>query len=64
MAFWDSSAIVPLCRSQASTKRGRQLLRDRGRMTVSEQPRDQTFVCFDNRLSLSARRAVFHVSGF
>ena len=34
MAFWDSTAVVPLCCSQASTPRGRQLLRDYGRMVV------------------------------
>ena len=140
MAFWDASAIVPLCCSQAATERGRQLLRDHGRMTVwwgtpvearsalarlrretgidesetrrasellgklrltwdevqpseqvrrlaerlpedyalrsgdafqlaaalvwcRERPRDQSFVCFDKRLSLSARRAGFNVRG-
>jgi uncharacterized protein len=34
MAFWDASAIVPLCCSQATTSRGRRLLRDSGRMVV------------------------------
>jgi uncharacterized protein len=34
MAFWDASAIVPLCCSQAATNRSRKLLRDAGRMVV------------------------------
>jgi predicted nucleic acid-binding protein len=34
MAFWDASAIVPLCCSQAATTRSRKLLRDVGRMVV------------------------------
>jgi predicted nucleic acid-binding protein len=34
MAFWDASAIVPLCCSQAATSRSRKLLRDAGRMVV------------------------------
>ena len=34
MAFWDASAIVPLCCSQAATRRSRKLLRDAGRMVV------------------------------
>lgn len=34
MAFWDASAIVPLCCSQAATSRSRRLLRDVGRMVV------------------------------
>lgn len=34
MAFWDASAIVPLCCSQAATSRSRKLLRDVGRMVV------------------------------
>jgi predicted nucleic acid-binding protein len=34
VAFWDASAIVPLCCSQAATSRGRRLLRDVGRMVV------------------------------
>jgi predicted nucleic acid-binding protein len=34
MAFWDASAIVPLCCSQVSTTRSRKLLRDAGRMVV------------------------------
>jgi len=34
MAFWDASAIVPLCCSQAATSRSRKLLRDGGRMVV------------------------------
>ena len=34
MAFWDSSAVVPLCCSQTATLRGRQLLRDHGQMVV------------------------------
>lgn len=34
MAFWDASAIVPLCCSQAATNRSRKLLRDVGRMVV------------------------------
>jgi predicted nucleic acid-binding protein len=34
MGFWDASAIVPLCCSQAATSRSRRLLRDVGRMVV------------------------------
>jgi len=34
MAFWDASAIVPLCCSQAATSRSRRLLREAGRMVV------------------------------
>ena len=34
MAFWDASAIVPLCCSQAATTRSRKLLRDAGRMVA------------------------------
>lgn len=34
MAFWDASAIVPLCCSQAATSRSRKLLRDDRRMVV------------------------------
>src|SRR5262245_54964796 len=34
MAFWDASAIVPLCCSQTATSRSRRLLRDDGRMVV------------------------------
>jgi len=30
MAFWDSSAIVPLCCAQAGTAQGRRLLADLG----------------------------------
>ena len=32
MAFWDASAIVPLCCSQTATNRSRKLLRDVGRI--------------------------------
>lgn len=34
MAFWDASAIVPLCCSQAATARGRRLLAKDRRMVV------------------------------
>jgi predicted nucleic acid-binding protein len=34
VAFWDASAIVPLCCSQAATARSRNVLRDVGRMVV------------------------------
>jgi predicted nucleic acid-binding protein len=34
MAFWDASAIVPLCCSQAATTRSRKLLREAGRLVV------------------------------
>lgn len=34
MAFWDASAIVPLCCSQPGTVEGRRLRRDLGRMVV------------------------------
>jgi predicted nucleic acid-binding protein len=34
MAFWDASAIVPLCCSEAATIRSRRLLRKVGRMVV------------------------------
>jgi predicted nucleic acid-binding protein len=34
VAFWDASAIVPLCCSQAATARSRALLREVGRMVV------------------------------
>lgn len=34
MAFWDASAIVPLCCSQAATSNSRKLLRDDPRMVV------------------------------
>ncbi len=34
MAFWDASAIVPLCCSQAASAQGRQLRRDLKRMVV------------------------------
>jgi predicted nucleic acid-binding protein len=34
LAFWDASAIVPLCCSQAATRRGRKLLRELERMVV------------------------------
>ena len=34
MAFWDASAIVPLCCSQAATTEGRRLRRELKRMVV------------------------------
>jgi predicted nucleic acid-binding protein len=34
VAFWDSSAIVPLCSSQQATSHGRKLFRDVRRMIV------------------------------
>ncbi|PWT83354.1 MAG: PIN domain-containing protein [Blastocatellia bacterium] len=34
MAFWDASAIVPLCCSQAATAQGRKLRRESKRMVV------------------------------
>jgi predicted nucleic acid-binding protein len=34
MAFWDASAIVPLCCSQAASTQGRQLRRELKRMVV------------------------------
>lgn len=34
MAFWDASAIVPLCCSQTATAQGRRLRRDLRRMVV------------------------------
>jgi uncharacterized protein len=34
MAFWDSSAIVPLCCAQAGTTQGRRLLADLGRIVA------------------------------
>ena len=34
MAFWDSSAIVPLCCAQAGTAQGRRLLADLGRIVA------------------------------
>lgn len=34
MAFWDASAIVPLCCSQAATNRSRTRLREEGRIVV------------------------------
>lgn len=34
MAFWDTSAIVPLCCSQPATARGRRLVRELRRMVV------------------------------
>ena len=34
MAFWDTTAIVPLCCSQAETARGRRLHRELKRMVV------------------------------
>jgi uncharacterized protein len=34
VAFWDASAIVPICCSQAATSKSRKLLRDAGRMVV------------------------------
>jgi predicted nucleic acid-binding protein len=34
MAFWDSSAIVPLCCAQTGTTRGRRLLADLGRIVA------------------------------
>jgi len=34
VAFWDASAIVPICCSQTATNRGRRLLRAVGRMVV------------------------------
>ena len=34
MAFWDASAIVPLCCSQTASAQGRQLRRDLKRMVV------------------------------
>jgi uncharacterized protein len=34
VAFWDASAIVPLCCSQAATAQGRQLRRESKRMVV------------------------------
>ena len=34
MAFWDASAIVPLCCSQAATTQGRRLRRELKRMVV------------------------------
>ncbi len=34
MAFWDASAIVPLCCSQGATSKSRKLLREVGRIVV------------------------------
>jgi len=34
MAFWDSSAIVPLCCAQSGTAHGRRLLAELGRMVA------------------------------
>ena len=34
MAFWDSSAIVPLCCAQSATAQGRRLLAKLGRMVA------------------------------
>jgi predicted nucleic acid-binding protein len=34
MAFWDASALVPLCCAQSATRRSRKLLRDTGPMVV------------------------------
>ena len=34
MAFWDASAVVPLCCSQSATAQGRRLRRDLKRMVV------------------------------
>ena len=34
MAFWDSSAIVPLCCAQPGTAQGRRLLADLGRIVA------------------------------
>lgn len=34
MAFWDSSAIVPLCCAQTGTAQGRRLLADLGRIVA------------------------------
>jgi predicted nucleic acid-binding protein len=34
MAFWDSSAIVPLCCAQSGTAQGRRLLADLGRIVA------------------------------
>jgi uncharacterized protein len=34
MAFWDCSAIVPLCCSQSATAQGRRLLADLGRIVA------------------------------
>jgi hypothetical protein len=34
VAFWDASAIVPLCCSQTATSRGRKVLRELQRMVV------------------------------
>lgn len=34
MAFWDSSAIVPLCCAQSATAQGRRLLADLGRIVA------------------------------
>jgi predicted nucleic acid-binding protein len=33
-AYWDASAVVPLCCAQSATKQGRRLLRELGRMVV------------------------------
>jgi predicted nucleic acid-binding protein len=34
VAFWDTSAVVPLCCSQSATRRGRALVRELRRMVV------------------------------
>ena len=34
MAFWDASAVVPLCCSQQGTRRGRELADELGQMVV------------------------------
>jgi predicted nucleic acid-binding protein len=34
MAFWDSSAVVPLCCAQSGTAQGRRLLADLGRIVA------------------------------
>lgn len=42
MAFWDASAIVPLCCSQPATGHGRKLLRDVGGLILTHSIRESS----------------------
>lgn len=68
MAFWDASAIVPLCCSQSASAQGRRLRRDLKRMVVWWGTPLEARSAFarlvrDGRISPAERVAAVHLLG-
>ncbi len=67
MAYWDASAIVPLCVYQPATGALGRLVRKHGRLvvwwgtTVEVRSALSRLVCFDRRLAEVAARVGFAV---